>query len=129
MERKKVIRARFFALESGSEPVREWLKQEISLEERRLIGADIATCEYRWPVGPPTCKGLGNGLFEVRTDLPGKIARVFFCIDDGVMYLLLGIIKKAQKAPQAALDIARVRLAVVMEQARARQKARAREKK
>lgn len=58
----------------------------------------------------PLCRFLGNGLWEVRSSLPGKrIARIIFCTTQGYMILLNGFIKKTQKTPQAELDLARTR--------------------
>jgi len=55
----------------------------------------------------PLCRGLGRGLWEVRSDLThGRIARVLFCIHDGRMVLLHSFIKKTQKTPDADLDLA-----------------------
>jgi len=55
----------------------------------------------------PTCRPLGDGLFEVRTNLTGKrIARVLFCINEEKMVLLHGFIKKTQETPQKDLNIA-----------------------
>jgi phage-related protein len=58
----------------------------------------------------PVCKPLKSGLYEVRTSLEGRIARVLFGIEDGRMVLLHGFIKKSQKTPQGDLEIARKRL-------------------
>ncbi|MGQ0813229.1 MAG: type II toxin-antitoxin system RelE/ParE family toxin [Gemmatimonadota bacterium] len=94
---------------SGKEPVRDWL-QGLSKTDRVRIGTDIATVEFGWPVGMPTCKPLGGGLYEVRTDLKGdRISRVLFCWAEGYIVLLHGFIKKTQKTPKADLDIARAR--------------------
>lgn len=69
--------------------VRDWLKDDVSDEERRIIGADIKTVEYGWPIGMPVCRPMGGGLYEVRSSLPGnRIARVLFCIEDGQMILV-----------------------------------------
>lgn len=68
---KKRLPAKFFQQESGNEPVREWLLN-LDAEDRRLIGNDVMTAEFGWPVGMPLCKPMGGGLFEVRTDLPDK---------------------------------------------------------
>lgn len=107
----KKIQAVFYRSASGAEPVRDWLKDELSAEDRKIVGVDIATVEYGWPVGMPTCRPLGNGLREVRSSLPGKrIARVIFCIVDGRMVLLSGFIKKTQKTPQAEIDKAAKRM-------------------
>lgn len=105
MEGKR-IPAKFYKTEAGNEPVREWLKQ-LAPAERRLIGIDIKTVEYGWPIGMPTCRPMGKGLYEVRSNLPdGKIARVLFCIHQENMVLLHGWIKKSQKTPKQDLDLA-----------------------
>jgi len=49
---------------------------------------------------------MKRGLFEIRTHLGNRIARVLFCIEDGRLVLLHGFIKKSQKTPQADLDLA-----------------------
>lgn len=49
----------------------------LAKEERKLIGDDIKTVEYGWPIGMPVCRGLGGGLYEVRTELKNKIARSY----------------------------------------------------
>lgn len=103
---KKRIPAVFYRSTGGAEPVRDWLKR-LSGADRRAIGVDIATVEYGWPVGMPTCRTMGGGLFEVRSSLSqGRIARILFCIHENFMVLLHGFIKKAQKTPDAELALA-----------------------
>ena len=58
----------------------------------------------------PTCDSLGGGLWEVRTRLGDRIARVFFCNLQARMLLLHGIIKKSRKARTVDLDTARARM-------------------
>lgn len=101
-----------FFRSGASEPVRDWLLG-LSKEERAIIGADIKTVEFGWPVGMPACRPMGAGLFEVRSTLPNRIARVLFCINDGQMVLLHGFIKKAQQTPDADLRLARDRMSLV----------------
>ncbi|NEO38334.1 MAG: type II toxin-antitoxin system RelE/ParE family toxin [Moorea sp. SIOASIH] len=102
----KRIPAKFYKTESDNEPVRDWLLS-LDKEERRLIGTDIKTVEYGWPIGMPTCRPMGNGLFEVRTNLPnGRTARVIFCIHNNQMVLLHGFIKKTEKTPKQELALA-----------------------
>lgn len=109
MSHDKKVPVSFYKLETGTEPVREWLRT-LTKEERVAIGSAIRTVEYGWPIGMPTCKPLKNGLFEVRVALPtDKIARVIFCFHENSMVLLHGFIKKAQKTPKADLDLARQR--------------------
>lgn len=107
-EKGKRIQAVFFRTGDGREPVREWLK-ELEKEDRLAIGTDIKTAEYGWPIGMPTSRPMGDGLFEIRTNLQNRIARVMFCITDGKMVLLHGFIKKDQKTPKRDLDLARRR--------------------
>ncbi len=103
---EKRIPASFYQNENGTEPVRDWLKK-LDREERRLIGIAIKTVEYGFPIGMPTCRSMGDGLYEVRTNLPqGRKARVLFCIHHGSMILLHGLFKKTQKTPKKDLDLA-----------------------
>ena len=105
----KRVPASFYRNENGTEPVRDWL-QELKREDRKKIGTDIATVEYGWPVGMPTCRPMGKGLFEVRTALDGnRIARVLFCLTGDQIVLLHGFIKKSQKTPAADLELAKKR--------------------
>ena len=102
------ITAEFYQTEAGNEPVREWLKT-LSKKDRQGIGVDIRKTEYGWPIGMPTCDSLGDGLWEVRTSLSDRIARVFFCMTGPRMVLLHGIIKKSRTASKVDLDTARDR--------------------
>jgi phage-related protein len=104
----KRVPAIFFRTDAGNEPVRDWLK-DMNREDRRLIGEDIKTVEFGWPDGMPTCRAMGAGLHEVRTDLTGnRIARVFLYVDKQQrMVLLHGIIKKSQATPEDDLNLAR----------------------
>lgn len=99
----------FFRTAAGHEPVREWLKT-MDRANRLEIGEDLQRVQYRWPVGMPLCRALGDGLWEVRTSLSGKtISRVFICFHDGVLYALHGFLKKTQRTPGEELAIARKR--------------------
>ena len=103
---EKRLHAKFAQTESGREPVKEWLKR-LSRTDRLIIGTDMKTVEYGWPVGMPTCRSLGKGLWEVRSNISdGRIARVIFYVAGDDMILLHGFIKKTQKTPKGDLDIA-----------------------
>ena len=102
----KKLPAAFYCTAAGNEPVREWLKA-LDDADRRIVGQDIATAEYGWPVGMPVCRSLGKGLYEIRSDIShGRITRVIFCVADEQMVLLHSFIKKTQKTPKADLDLA-----------------------
>ncbi len=88
----------FFRTEAGSEPVPEWLRS-LPAEERRVIGEDLKTLQFRWPLGMPLVRGLGEGLWELRSNLPTRIARCLFYVPRGRIVLLHGFIKKTQKTP------------------------------
>lgn len=102
----KKLAVRFFENARGRKPVREWLL-ELDAGDRRIVGYDIQTIEFGWPVGMPVCRPLGDGLWEVRSDLNnGIIGRIIFCISNGDMVLLHGFIKKTRKTPPQDIALA-----------------------
>lgn len=106
----KRLPAAFYALPSGREPVREWLKS-LDRDDRKIVGEDIKDVEFSWPIGMPLCRSLGKGLWEVRCDLTrGRVARVLFCAMQGRMVLLHAFIKKTQRTPGTDRDPALKRL-------------------
>ncbi|MEW5832087.1 MAG: type II toxin-antitoxin system RelE/ParE family toxin [Campylobacterota bacterium] len=106
----KKINVVFYQSPSGNEPVREWLKS-LEPHDRQIVGCDIKTVEYGWPIGMPVSRPLGNRLYEVRSHISDKrIARVIFTIMDDWMVLLHGFIKKSQQTPKEEIDLAIKRL-------------------
>ena len=103
------FRVLFYRTSAGNEPVREWLKS-LSYEDRRAIGHDLKTAQYGWPIGMPLIRKLEPGLWEVRTRLPNRVARVIFTVEENTMIILHGFIKKSQKTPAAEMQLARQRL-------------------
>ena len=103
------LQVRFYRTEAGNEPVREWLKM-LPPEEKKIIGDDLKTAQYGWPLGMPLIRKLEPGLWEVRSRLQDRIARVIFTVDGDTMVLLHGLIKKSEKMPQQDLQLARQRL-------------------
>ena len=108
-----VLSVAFFRTASGNEPVREWLRS-LPREQRRLIGEDLKTVQFGWPLGMPLVRKLDKGLWEVRSRLPDRIARVIFTSGEGRMVLLHGFIKKSQKTPQEDLELAKTRLRMLL---------------
>jgi len=104
----KRIPAIFFRTARGSEPVREWLRA-MDAEDRRRVGEDLKTIEFGWPVGMPTCRAMGDGLYEVRTRLDGnRTVRILFYIDrHRRMVVLHGFVKKSRATPRSDLALAR----------------------
>jgi len=105
----------FYRTQAGNEPVRQWLKS-MEREYRKILGEDVKTAQYGWPLGLPLIRKLEPGLWEVRSHLPQGIARVLFTVSEGTMVLLHGFVKKSQKTPPEELRTARQRLAALHEE-------------
>ena len=89
--------------------MRDWLKG-LPNAEKREIGADIKTVQFGWPIGMPLVDHIDGGIWEVRTRLATRLARVLFTLEGKVMVLLHGFIKKERKTPKADLELAKQRL-------------------
>ncbi|MGL5115581.1 MAG: type II toxin-antitoxin system RelE/ParE family toxin [Beijerinckiaceae bacterium] len=94
----------------GAEPVRAWLN-DLPMEDRKVIGRDMAKVQYGWPVGLPLCRPLRAGLWEVRSSLPSRReARVLFGFHAGELIALHAFIKKSQAVGPSDIKLARHRL-------------------
>jgi len=102
----------FYKSKNGKEPVRYWLKSQ-SIQDKKIIGEDIKTVQFGWPLGMPLVRKLGSGLWEIRSKTSVGTARVLFTIQGELMVLLHGFIKKSAKIPLDDLALARKRLAQV----------------
>jgi len=110
-----ILAVAFYVSAGGNEPVREWLLG-LERDDRKVVGRDIKTAQYGWPLGMPLIRKLEPGLWEVRSHLRVGIARVLFTVDGETMVLLHGFVKKSQKTPAADLKTARQRLADLREE-------------
>jgi len=73
--------------------------EDIGPEDRKIIGEDIKIkdVEFSWRIGMPLVRSLGEGLWEVRSNLNGgRIARMIFAVGQKTMVLLHGFVKKTQ---------------------------------
>ena len=98
----------FYKTETGNEPVREWLKS-LSRADRKTIGEDIKTVQLGWPLGMPMVRKLDRNLWEVRSTIEKRIDRVLFTMDEDIMVLLHGFIKKSEKTSKNDLKLAQTR--------------------
>lgn len=108
----KRVAVHFYRTDSGIEPVRKWLKS-MKAADRKIIGDNLQTLEYGWPIGMPLCRSLSSykGLWELRSNLThGRIARLLFCVKKDRLIMLHGFIKKTQKTPTHDLAIAAKRM-------------------
>jgi phage-related protein len=95
----------FFRTASGREPVREWLRS-LPKEERQVIGDDIDYVQFRWPLGKPHVDHVRGPIWEVRSRLENRIARVLFAVQHGKIVLLHGFIKTTRTTPANEIEIA-----------------------
>jgi phage-related protein len=106
IDRSKKVTARFYLTATDRSPVREWLLG-LPKDDRRVIGKDIQKVEFGWPIGMPYCRSVGQGIWEVRSNLSGRrIARVIFCLVGDEMILLHGFMKKTQKTTTHDIELA-----------------------
>jgi phage-related protein len=104
-----LLDVRFFATDGGAEPVREWLKS-LPAVDRKAVGEDIKTVQFGWPLGMPLVRNMGGSIWEVRTRLNNRLARVLFVMDGSTMVLLHGFIKKGQTTAASDLNLAKDRM-------------------
>ena len=100
-----ILPVKFFRTEAGKEPVREFLR-ELAPEDRKTIGTDIKEVQFGWPLGMPLVRKMEKDLWEIRSHLEGRTARILFTVSEGRMFLLHAFIKKSQKTPKSELDTA-----------------------
>lgn len=109
MDSEKRFEVRFYKTDSGKEPVRDLL-QKLDKPSKKIIGEDIKTVQYGWPMGMPLVRKLETSLWEVRSNLENKIARIIFTVASNTIILLHGFIKKSKKTPKPDIELARKRL-------------------
>jgi phage-related protein len=102
----------FYRTELGNEPVREWLRS-LPRTEKKVIGEDIKTVQFGWPLGMPLVRKVDIDVWEVRSQLENRTARVLFTVHENVMVLLHGFIKKSEKLPARELRITKQRLSAL----------------
>jgi phage-related protein len=105
MKAIRKLPAIFYCSANGHEPVREWLKS-MNQMDRKIIGEDIAYVQYKWPIGKPRIDYLRESIWEVRSQIGNRIARVLFAVANSEMILLHGFVKKTQQTPQSELELA-----------------------
>lgn len=111
---QRPLKTFFFKTETGNEPVRDWLR-ELPKEDMKIIGTDVLAVQWAWPVGKPLVDSMGQGLWEIRSSLGDRIARVFFIVHREEIILLHGIIKKGRTAPAHEINLARKRQAIYLQ--------------
>lgn len=110
-------RLEFYEDPDGNQPVRHWLRYEISPEDRRTIGAAMRQILQQQGIG--VCgtsfgRQLGSGLFEFRLREDQLVARIFcHAYGDRLILLLAGYNKgrdPSERRQQSEIALARARL-------------------
>jgi len=75
------------------------------------FGRDLMRVELGWPIGMPLVRSLGEGLWEVRSQLPSRrTARLIVCFHLENIIVLHGFIKKTRSTPPEDLALAKRRM-------------------
>lgn len=72
----------------------------------RPSGGDIDLVQWAWPLGRPWVAHVRSDIWEVRSSLANREARVLFALAGREMVLLHGFVKKTRNTPSEDLDIA-----------------------
>ncbi len=75
-----------------------------------MLGEDLKTVQFGWPLGMPLVKHIEGEIWELRSKISGGISRIFFILDKNNMILIHAFMKKQQRTPKQDLDLARARV-------------------
>jgi len=103
-----MFKAEYYDLPNGDMPAKMFIDDQEEKMQRKIFGRIDLLEEYGNALREPYSKQLGGGIFELRIDFAGDIARVFFFFFVGKKAILTnGIIKKKDKTPRGALALAK----------------------
>lgn len=106
------LTVKFYRTDGGNEPVRDWLRN-LDGDDKKIIGRDILVVQMTFPNSPSILKPLGDSLWEIKSELGSKrISRIIITTHNNQIVILHGFIKKTQKIPKRALDLAKKRKSV-----------------
>jgi len=100
----------FYRSSAGKEPVREWLRA-LTRKDKAKLGCDIKTVQYGWPIGMPVVRKLNRSVWEIRSKLDNRIARILITVRSDKIILLHGFIKKSRATQKADIKVAMARIA------------------
>ena len=103
-----MIDAEYYDLPNGDMPAKMFIDDQNEKMQRKIFGRIELLEENGNTLREPYSKQLGDGIFELRIDFAGDIARIFFFFFIGKKAILTnGIIKKKEKTPRGALALAK----------------------
>ena len=105
MEQYEIV---FYTKEDGTQPAREFM-DGLSLKMRARVLKIIAMIrEYGGFIRMPYSEYLQDGIFQIRAQQEGNIARVLYFFWDGKKVILTnGFTKKTRKTPSAEIERAK----------------------
>lgn len=108
MEELPVFNIEFYTLESGKQPVAEFLDSLTAKMRAKAIGSLELLEEFGNQLKEPHSKYLSDGIFELRIKFASDISRIFyFFVVNNKIVLTNGFVKKTQKTPPGELDKAK----------------------
>jgi len=107
------IGVRFYSNSLGREPVRDWIRS-LDAPTRRVIGGELRTLQFGWPLGMPLVRKLERGLWESRIRVGSTAIRILFTVVGADLVLLHALVKKSQALPLDDLQLARKRMKDVL---------------
>ena len=87
----------------------EWL-MDLPGHDCRALGLDRMRAQWCWPVGMVCCPAQGEGLWEIRTNLPSGRIPLFWVCDHDTLVAFPTFIYNTQKTPPDELTPARKRM-------------------
>ena len=103
-----VFNIEFYTLESGKQPVAEFLDSLTAKMRVKAVGSLELLEEFGNQLKEPYSKYLSDGIFELRIKFASDISRIFyFFVVNNKIVLTNGFIKKTKKTPSGELDKAK----------------------
>ena len=68
----------FYQTDTLNELVREWL-QQLTAGDKKIIGEDLKTIQFGWPLGMPLVKHVEGDIWESRNKLKKSNCQNIFC--------------------------------------------------
>lgn len=97
----------FYRTSTGACPVEQFLESlNVKMRAKALYSLEILE-EFGCNLKEPHSKYLDHGLYELRIQFAGDIARIFYFFQIGRTIILTnGFVKKTRKTPQSQIELA-----------------------
>jgi len=102
----------FYQTATGKQVILDFIRS-FDAKDRKIIGENLRTVQFGFPMGLPLCRALSGGLWEVRCSLSSKreLRLIFFQSRTAkALVIVHGFIKKTQTTPIGDLTLAQKRM-------------------